>query len=314
MKHVSIIGKFFVILALFATFAIGAALYASYQISAVSLKYTKLLDRNAEAAVLIVRASRAGQQARAAIGDLLVSTSDDGNQRAMAELTSARDGFATYTDQAASADPERAAEIAKVKALGETIFNEDCANTINLAKAATAAPDVLHSQAVFQAECSPKFGALLKATMTQSAALKQEWTDQEMRLRSDVGAAIAATLGSVIGGLVLVIAAGVFCIRAWIVAPIANLSSTMERLARGDLDAQVARADRRDELGLMYRTVQVFKEAGLEKQRLEAEAAAQRTMTDETRRQAEAERARAAEDQARVVSSLGAGLVPRRRA
>jgi methyl-accepting chemotaxis protein len=257
---------------------------------------------------LIVRASRAGQQARAAIGDLLVSTTDAGNQSAMAELTAARNGFATYTDQAASADPERAAEIGKVKALGEAIFDQDCANTINLAKAATASPDVLHSQAVFQAECSPKFASLLAATRAQSAALKQQWTDQEIRLRSDVGAVIATTLGSVIGGLVLVIAVGAFCVRAWIVTPIANLSSTMERLAQGDLNAQVASADRRDELGVMYRTVQVFKDAGLEKQRLEADADAQRTMTDEARRQAEAERARAAEDQARVVYSLGAGL------
>jgi methyl-accepting chemotaxis protein len=308
MKNVSIIGKFFAILALFATFAVGAALYASYQINAVSRDYAKLLDRNAEAAVLVVRASRAGQQARSAIGDLLVSTTDAGNQSAMAEYESARKEFDVSIDQAASLDPNRADEIAKVKALGETIFDQDCANTINLAKVATATPDVLHSQAVFVAECSPKFTNLITATRAQSTALKQEWTEQETRLRSEVGLAIVMTLASVIGGLALVITVGFFCVRAWIVSPIAHLSSTMERLARGDLNTQVASADRRDEIGAMYRTVQVFKDAGLEKQRLEADAAAQRSMTDDTRRQAEADRARAAEDQARVVSALGAGL------
>jgi len=308
MKNISVIGKFFVILALFATFAVGAAIYASYQISVVSRDYTKLLDRNAAAAVLIVRASRSGQQARAAIGDLLVSTTDAGNQSAMAELQSARNNFTAYIDQAASVYPEGAAKIANLKAVGETIFDQDCGHTIALAKAATATPDVLHSQAVFLAECSPKFAGLLKATATESAALKQRWTDQESRLTSEVRTAIATTLTFVLGGLVLVVAVGYFCIRAWIVSPIALLSSTMERLARGDWNTQVASAERHDELGAMYRAVHIFKDAGLEKQRLETAAAAQRNMTDEARRQAEAERARAAQDQAKVVDSLGAGL------
>jgi len=308
MKNVSIIGKFFVILGLFATFAVGAAVYASYQINSVSQNYTRLLDRNAEAAVLIVRASRAGQQARAAIGDLLVSTTDAGNQSALAEYRTARTEFDHVTDQAASLYPERADAFARVKALGEAIFDHDCANTIKLATAATAAPDVLHSQAVFMDECSPKFGSLIKATKTQSAALKQEWTDQEARLRSDVGVAIAMTLASVIGGLALVISVGFFSVRAWIVSPIADLSSTMERLARGDLMTHIASAERRDEIGAMYRTVQVFKDAGLEKHRLENDAAALRNATEETRRQAEADRVHAAQEQARVVASLGAGL------
>jgi methyl-accepting chemotaxis protein len=308
MKNVSITGKFFVLLSLFAAFSISAALYASWQINVVSRDYARLLDRNAEAAVLIVRASRSGQQARAAIGDLLVSTTDDGNARAMAEYTAARNDFSTDVQQAERVDPARAAEIANVKAIGEAIFDQDCARTVALAKAATAIPDVLRSQAVFLSECSPKFASLLRASLTESAALKQAWTVEETRLRSEVGLAIAMTLASVIGGLLLVIAVGYVCIRGWIVSPITRLSSTMERLARGDLSTEVASADRRDELGAMYRAVQVFKDAGTEKQRLEAEAAAQRHTADETRRQAEADRARAAQDQAKVVASLGAGL------
>jgi methyl-accepting chemotaxis protein len=308
MKDIPIIGKFFMILALFAIFSITAVIYASWQIDKVSRDYTRLLDRNAAAAVLIVRASRSGQEARSAIGDLLVSTTDAGNQAALTEYTSARTGFDTYVDQAASLYPEHAAEIADVKAVGHSIFDQDCANTIKLAKAATAVPDVLHSQAVFLTECSPKFAALLNVTLKESAAMQAAWTDQENRLATEVRTVIAMTLTAVLAGLAIVVSIGFFGVRAWIVGPIAALSATMDRLARGDFEAQVAAGNRRDEIGAMNRTVQVFKDAGLEKQRLEADAAAQRNMTEETRRQAEAERARAAQDQARVVASLGAGL------
>ncbi len=53
---------------------------------------------------------------------------------------------------------------------------------------------------------------------------------------------------------------------------IGRLTATMERLAAGDLSATVASQDRADEIGAMARAVAVFKRAGLETLRIEAEA------------------------------------------
>ena len=47
----------------------------------------------------------------------------------------------------------------------------------------------------------------------------------------------------------------------------------MDRLASGDFDAAVEGAERRDEVGLVAKTVLVFKENGLEMRRLEAQGA-----------------------------------------
>jgi len=66
------------------------------------------------------------------------------------------------------------------------IFDQNCANTINLAKAATAIPDALHYQVVFLAECSQKFAGLLKATLTETTKLQQDWRDQKSWLTSEV--------------------------------------------------------------------------------------------------------------------------------
>jgi methyl-accepting chemotaxis protein len=120
--------------------------------------------------------------------------------------------------------------------------------------------------------------------------------------------AIAATFMLIIGGLAAVMVGGFFAIRAMIVTPIKGLSSTMDRLSRGDFQVRVEGEDRRDELGGMARAVQVFKDAGLEKQRLEAETVAQRSLTEQERLKAEQAKAETAKAQAQVVTSIGTGL------
>jgi methyl-accepting chemotaxis protein len=82
----------------------------------------------------------------------------------------------------------------------------------------------------------------------------------------------------------------------------------MERLAGGDLTVAVTGGDRKDEVGSMAKTVQVFKDAGLEKVRLEKEAADQRAAAEVERARNEAERAAAAQQQAFVVESVATGL------
>jgi methyl-accepting chemotaxis protein len=308
MKNVSIVGKCLVILAAFGVFAIGIALYSSYQINVIGGKYAKLLDTNATAAVLIARGSRDAQEARAAIGDLLVSTTDAGNQNATAEITAARRDFISVLDQAEDADVEDKGRIDGLKSTGLRILDQDCANTISLAAKATAAPDIMYSQGVFLKECSPNFASLIAAISSTNDALRQEWTTHKAQLKSNSDLAVVTTIASVLGGLVLVLTAGFFCIRAWLVAPITDLSSTMHRLSRNDLNAEVKGADRRDEIGAMSRALQVFKEAGLAKLRLETEVEAQRNTTEDERRRREAERIRAAREQAQAVHAVGAGL------
>lgn len=59
-------------------------------------------------------------------------------------------------------------------------------------------------------------------------------------------------------------------------SPIVRMTHTMEQLARGDIAVEVSGLDRGDEIGGMAKALQVFKENALERQRLEAEAEAER--------------------------------------
>lgn len=80
--------------------------------------------------------------------------------------------------------------------------------------------------------------------------------------------------------VVLVLAGIATLLGRWITRPITALSAAMRALASGDTAAPVPAQERRDEIGGMARAVEVFKEAMVEKARVDASAGsevAQRT-------------------------------------
>jgi methyl-accepting chemotaxis protein len=124
--------------------------------------------------------------------------------------------------------------------------------------------------------------------------------------KADQGALTTLLLG-------LVAAIGGMGFALWIGAtkisrPVASLSKTMTTLAQGELEVTVAGAGRRDEVGLMARAVQVFKDNAVALRASQAEQ--QRTSAA-----GEAERLRnesltqgAARDQAFVMERIATGL------
>ncbi|MCO5147303.1 MAG: methyl-accepting chemotaxis protein [Aquamicrobium sp.] len=113
-----------------------------------------------------------------------------------------------------------------------------------------------------------------------------------------VGVGLAVLISAVLGWL----------LSRMIATPVNALTGVMGRLASGDNSVEVPAVLRGDEIGEMARAVLVFKEAAIEKIRLEVE-------TNETRAAAESERARNEADKARdaaedhaVVTALANGL------
>ncbi|WP_371133798.1 methyl-accepting chemotaxis protein [Phenylobacterium sp.] len=111
----------------------------------------------------------------------------------------------------------------------------------------------------------------------------------------------------------LAIAAAVAGLLGWVLTkmiatPINNMTSAMRRLAEGDSSVEVPARGRKDEVGEMAEAVQVFKDAAIEKARLESQTDEQRRQTEAERARNEAERAAIAQEQAKVVAGLASGL------
>ncbi|RZJ45414.1 MAG: methyl-accepting chemotaxis protein, partial [Brevundimonas sp.] len=116
------------------------------------------------------------------------------------------------------------------------------------------------------------------------------------------------TLGiGIAAAIILSMLAGLTLTRG-IGGPVLKMVEHMKRLIGGDTSLQVPEAVRKDEFGAMGQAIIAFRDAAIDKVRVEAEAA-------DAREKAEAERRRnltateaAAEEQAAVVSALAQGL------
>lgn len=90
--------------------------------------------------------------------------------------------------------------------------------------------------------------------------------------------------------------------------PLTDLASLMNRLNQGDKAIDITATGRADEIGVMARALESFRQNAVEKERMEADAVERGAQIDDERRQREAEKARSAQELEDAVSALATGL------
>ena len=132
--------------------------------------------------------------------------------------------------------------------------------------------------------------------------------DERSKDQAKAFTAAGATLA--VGGA---LAVGIAVLMGWllsgaIAAPIAAMTAAMRGLADGDNTIAVPAVGRKDEIGAMAAAVLTFKEAAVEKLRVEGEAADQRRQAEDERQANESGRTASAREQSGVVANLGEAL------
>jgi len=115
-----------------------------------------------------------------------------------------------------------------------------------------------------------------------------------------------ALFGIVIAGMVVGVVA--FFLKRSVTGPISTVTGVMTTLAEGDNSVEVPHVERGDEIGRMANAVLAFKQAALEKQRVEAEAVTRREEAEAERRQNGERQQMTAQEQELVVGEIGSGL------
>lgn len=151
-------------------------------------------------------------------------------------------------------------------------------------------------------------------TTARIEALRNIEKDVVGDLTKDAEAKAAASLsqiamtGTASGALILtVIIIGLLVARS-ITRPVAGLSDAMGRISSGDLDLEIPGQKLSDEIGAMSRALQVFKDAAIEKIKIEADLERDRSMSDRERAEREAAKAAEAEATAHAVAAFGQAL------
>jgi methyl-accepting chemotaxis protein len=150
------------------------------------------------------------------------------------------------------------------------------------------------------AETEPEIDGLLQAVTRLEA--QADTANQEARAQTKLQMQLAILL-------IAIVACGfAFWIGRLVSRPITGMTRAMGELAAGNFEVSLPDQKRADEIGEMARAVVIFRDAGLEKIRLEAQAEEQRRAAEQERQHNEAVQRRAADEQVRVVQLLGEGL------
>ncbi len=307
MKHLSIVGKFFTIMAMFALFALGSTLYLARQTSVMDGDYNRLINGEQKAAVYLARSNRSLQVMRSEVAEMLIARSAEDIAFADKELKTAREAFIAYMDKAIEALPGNA-DVATLKTQGLAAIDTTCAPTIAAARLVQSPDGAAAAQGMYLKDCQPTF-LTLSPHFTKVTSTMIEHAEQAGSALSDQAhGAIYTSIAVVMVGLLVVLGAGFLAVRAWLVRPIDALSKTMDQLANGQLQTVVDGTDRRDEIGGMAKAVQIFKDNGLRNRQLEQEADSNRTASEAERARSLAEDRRRADEMRQASESLADGL------
>ena len=131
--------------------------------------------------------------------------------------------------------------------------------------------------------------------------------DRRARQAAAFGQAYMGLAAGAVLGLVAAVSLAMLLTRS-LGQPVSALTGVMDRLSKGDNAVAVPGADRGDEIGRMARAVLSFKDAAIEKLRVEQQVKDEREKSEGVRRLSETERAAAQAEQQAVVEALAKGL------
>lgn len=160
----------------------------------------------------------------------------------------------------------------------------------------------------YSESCQPVFS---KATARISALVNTITDDAEKvgtKLEASATSTTRFSIGLVVTSLGFILGFGFWAVRRTVVEPINKLVAAMQQVAQGELKTVVEGNARRDEVGAMARSVQVFKDNAIAAKELAEETERMReATTTEREKSGELERRRAAE-MSKATGSLAEGL------
>jgi methyl-accepting chemotaxis protein len=133
-------------------------------------------------------------------------------------------------------------------------------------------------------------------------------TEGEVSAADEAASDAFALSLSIAAVAILISLSGIYVIIARVANPIQRITGAMRGLAGGNVADEIPFTGRLDEIGAMAGAVQVFRENAIERLRLEQEAEASRSLSEQERLAREAQKAQEAADVKFAVDNLADGL------
>ncbi|WP_027554608.1 methyl-accepting chemotaxis protein [Bradyrhizobium sp. Cp5.3] len=283
LNNLKIVWKVALIVTVMGCAMIGVATFGVRELSSTVDRFAELSAAQS-AALNITRAQRRMETYHAAIYAIFTETTEAGNANRLKIANQNRNEIRQYLDAAEQDDASRGNEIRSLSDQLKAVF-AGCDAVLQAGAAANGTEENAKAAERAHKECDPLIDASLERIATFTSDVAKAVAQRKQAIVRDAGSATWTVIGVSAGGLVLGIAIALFIGLKAMSQPIARLKLAMEGLARNDLKTEVPEKDRRDEIGDMARTVEIFKTNAVEVERLKAaQAEAERDAAEQRRR------------------------------
>ncbi|MDT3683778.1 MAG: methyl-accepting chemotaxis protein [Pseudorhodoplanes sp.] len=303
LDNLKISVKILTLIALLGIVTAFLVIQSSREMVQINDAYHGMLDGPARARVEFARGlRRVIDLAHASYQTLAYDANSSEAKGAIALIDTAYKRGTANLDLAIKFHPQSKADYEKFKrAFGELHQQAKNASELSLKNQSEAARAAV-------AALDKRINALSDEMMAFSNALRGQM-DANMNVQA-ASASAAVKWNYIIGfsALAICLALGLWIAMFKISKPLSRMAERMGTLANGNLDVEIEGQMRRDEVGVMAKAVQVFKDNALALKAAEVEAQEQRRIAEEERARNEAARAEAARQVQKVVVGLGAGL------
>ena len=266
-KNLSIILKIVSLLILLGALASFSAVYSGMKMHTIDAVYNTLLDHDSRAVQSLSRANRSLSEVTIGILEDIISTTEEGNNKALAHQKSALDSAKRFFGEAMAFAPERAEDIRAIQERALTAYNQTCAETLRL----TNNVDDINANAkalkLLNDTCAPALKGVTQSIFDYVEAMTAQIKKSSSELSETTNTTVMINYALIFGGLVIVMLLSVFVAVTGISGPIKRLAQLMNEISGGNLSLTVFGTDRSDEIGMMSRNVEQFRLGMVEAER-----------------------------------------------
>ncbi|MBR1172674.1 HAMP domain-containing protein [Bradyrhizobium sp. KB893862 SZCCT0404] len=283
LNNLKIVWKVALIVAVMGCAMIAVAGFGARELSATVDGFGELAAAQSSA-LNLTRAQRRAETYHAALYAVFTEATEAGNAGRLKTANQNRAEIAQYLDAAEKDDPSRSSQIKSIADQLKAAFTS-CDPVLQAGAQASSMDENAKAAERAHKECDPVLDASLARIVQFVTETAQATAKRKEAIIRDARSATWTVMGVSAGGLVMGIAIALFIGFNAMSRPIARLKLAMEGLARNDLKIDVPEKERRDEIGDMAKTVEIFKTNGLEVERLKAaQAEAEKQAAEQRRR------------------------------
>ncbi|MCJ2079789.1 methyl-accepting chemotaxis protein [Methylobacterium sp. J-090] len=266
LANIKILNKFLAVLTLLAAAVVGCVWYATSQMTAIDDAYTAYLEKDAKAATAAARLNRTIYQMSYTAFRVLAETE-------RAEMTRVGNSFDALPAQAAKLanDVRENAPAFRARTEAVSILLGDLVRNIGEMRSLAARERNAEALALAHGTIDPIQEKLFTAIRTLVDDITEATQKGSDALTAQTNDARRLTMILSAAGLLLGVLTALCVVVAGITRPIHRLTDVLQRMARGEVDAEIKEAARGDEIGLIGKAVDAIKALVARKAAEEAE-------------------------------------------